>query len=328
MRALITTFPFAKYDITPITLLKESGINYVINPIGRKFTEDELALIIHDYDILIAGTEIISKKVIDCAKSLKLISRVGVGLDGVDLNFAREKDIAVSYTPDAPAPAVAELALGLTFNLLRSIQAANNELHQGIWNRHFGKRISETKFGIIGVGRIGKIFLSHLINLGAKDIYLNDSAIEDNGEISFEKCHWRTKEDIYRECDVISLHVPLTSKTRNLITLEQMALMRSNTLLINTARGGIVNENDLYHALLNKIIGGAAVDVFEQEPYYGNLKEINSCILTSHMGSMAEDCRARMEIEAVDEAVRFVKNIALINPVPEHEYDMQKISNE
>ena len=326
MKALITTFPFAKYDKSPLMLLKESGIDYVVNPICRKFTESELENVVSNYDILIAGTEVISKKVMNSGKSLKLISRVGVGLDGVDLNYARSKGIAVSYTPDAPAPAVAELTLGLIFNLLRSIHISNYELHQGVWNRHFGRRISEVKFGVIGVGRIGSMLVSHLLNLGAQNIYLNDPLVEVSNKILFKKCHWKTKEDIYRECDVISIHVPLSEATRNLISLDQLSLMSSSALLINTARGGIVNENDLYYALANKVISGAAIDVFEHEPYSGCLKELDSCILTSHMGSMSEDCRARMEIEAVEEAVRFVKGLNLTNSVPDYEYEIQKSS--
>ena len=118
-KVLITTVPFGDKNRMPLEMLEEAGIEYLINPLGRKLDEDELAEMISDFEVLIAGTEQISEKVMQCAKNLKLISRVGIGLDSVDLLAAERKGIKVSYTPDAPAPAVAELTVGLMLSLLR-----------------------------------------------------------------------------------------------------------------------------------------------------------------------------------------------------------------
>ena len=155
-KALITTVPFADKDPLPITLLEESGIDYLINPIGRKLTECELADMISDFDVLIAGTEPVTARVMASGKNLKLISRVGVGLDSVDLISAKKRGLHVSYTPDAPAPAVAELTLGMMLTLLRHVHVASSQLHDGLWRRYFGRRISEITIGIIGAGRIGR----------------------------------------------------------------------------------------------------------------------------------------------------------------------------
>jgi len=134
------------------------------------------------------------------------------------------------------------------------------------------------------------------------------------------------KDTIYRDADIISIHVPLTGKTRNLITKKEISRMRHGALLINTARGGIVNEKDLFDALKSESLGGAAVDVFEGEPYKGNLASLDQCLLTAHLGSMSFDCRARMEIEATEDAVRFMSGKSLRSPVPKEEYDNQKLT--
>ncbi len=322
-KVLITTVPFADKDRLPIELLESAGIEYLINPVGRKLKEDELAELVSDFDVLIAGTEVISEKVMMRASRLKLISRVGIGLDGVDLKAAEKLGIQVSYTPDAPAPAVSELTIGLMLSLLRSVHVANAQMHSGVWHRYFGRRVPEVTFGIIGAGRIGGRVLKSLVALGAKRVLVNDIKPDPNVAQDLQ-LEWVDKETIYREADVVSLHVPLTMHTKNMINAEQFAMMKQDALLINTSRGGIINEADLAEALLSERIGGAAIDVFEQEPYNGKLATVERCLLTSHMGSMSIDCRTRMEIEATEEAVRFLTGRPLFGLVPVEEYDVQR----
>jgi len=132
------------------------------------------------------------------------------------------------------------------------------------------------------------------------------------------------KEEIYRHADVISLHVPLTAHTKNMIRAEQLKLMKSDALLINAARGGVINEQDLADALNLGHLGGAAIDVFVHEPYAGPLAGIERCLLTSHMGSMSIDCRTRMEIEVTEEAVRFLTGSPLKGSVLPDEYEVQR----
>jgi D-3-phosphoglycerate dehydrogenase len=307
----------------PIDLLEGAGIDYLINPIGRKLREDELAEMVNDFEVLIAGTELISEKVMSKAKCLKLISRVGVGLDGVDLLAAKRRGIQVSYTPDAPAPAVAELTIGLMLSLLRSVHVANSELHRGVWHRHFGRRIQEITIGIVGAGRIGSRVLHHLTALGASRILVNDIH-PDRETVPNQKIEWVDKEVLFREADVISLHVPLTAQTKNMIKRDELLCMKPDALIINTARGGIINESDLAIIMKEGHLGGAAIDVFNQEPYSGELLQIERCLLTSHMGSMSIDCRTRMEIEATEEAIRFLTGQKLQGLVPSEEYDVQR----
>lgn len=322
-KALITTVPFGDKNRLPIEMLESAGIEYLINPIGRKLKEDELADMISDFDVLIAGTEPVTDKVMGRASRLKMISRVGIGLDSVDLLAAERRGIQVSYTPDAPAPAVAELTIGLMLSLLRSVHVANTQLHRGEWHRYFGRRIPEVTIGIIGTGRIGGRVLRRLAGFGTPRILVND--IHPDLKVAPEfKLEWVDKEEIYRHADVISLHVPLTVQTKNMIRREHLLQMKPDAVLINTSRGGIINEHDLAEVLNAGHLSGAAIDVFEQEPYTGELAQIDRCLLTSHMGSMSVDCRTRMEIEATEEAVRYLTGQDPQGLVPPEEYDVQR----
>jgi D-3-phosphoglycerate dehydrogenase / 2-oxoglutarate reductase len=321
-KVLITTVPFAKTNRLPLELLEAAGIEYCINPLDKKLTSDELREMIFEFDAVIAGTEEINSDVLKNAPKLKIISRVGVGLDGVDLNFAKSQDIIVTYTPDAPAPAVAELTIGNIISLLRGTHLSNIMMHQKKWERIFGRRIPEVTIGIIGAGRIGGRVLRRLAAFGTPRILVND--ISPNVNVAPQlKIEWVDKETIYKEADVISLHVPLTKVTNNMITSSELGLMKNDALLINCARGGVINESDLADALRFRKIGDAAIDCFDFEPYSGPLTEIDSCLLTSHMGSMSVDCRSRMEIEASEEVVRYFSRTNLKNVVPGSEYLMQ-----
>lgn len=322
-KALITTIPFGDKNRLPIEQLEAAGIDYLINPIGRKLKEDELAEMMADFDVLIAGTEPITDKVMAQATCLKLISRVGIGLDSVDLLAAERRGIQVSYTPDAPAPAVAELTIGLMLSLLRSVHVVNAQMHRGEWQRHFGRRIPEVTIGIIGAGRIGGGVLRRLAAFGAPRILVNDTHPDAHVAPAL-KLEWVDKETIYREADVISLHVPLTGQTKNMIRREHLLKMKQDAIIINTARGGIINEQDLAEIMQLGHLNGAAIDVFNQEPYSGELARIDRCLLTSHMGSMSVDCRTRMEIEATEEAIRFLTGQPLQGLVPPEEYDVQR----
>jgi D-3-phosphoglycerate dehydrogenase len=322
-KLLITTVPFGDKNCLPIELLEAAGVEYVINPLGRKLKEEELAEMVADFDVLIAGTEVITEVIMAKARKLKFISRVGIGLDNVDLLAAERLGIKVSYTPDAPAPAVAELTIGLILALLRSVHISNAQMHRNEWQRHIGRRIPEVTIGIIGAGRIGGRVLRRLQSFGSPRILVND--IRPDNNIAPElKLEWVGKEDIYRHADLISLHIPLTKQTKNMISRKELMMMKPDAMVINTSRGGIINETDLEDTLISGHLSGAAIDVFDQEPYPGGLAKIERCLLTSHMGSMSIDCRSRMEIEATEEAIRFITGQPLKSPVPRDEYQIQE----
>lgn len=322
-RVLITTVPFGEVDGRPLALLEVEGVNYAMNQLGRRLRSEELGDLIEDVDVIIAGTEPITAGALKRAKRLRLICRVGIGLDSVDLLEARRRGVQVSYTPDAPAPAVAEMTAGLILSLLRSLPRADRGLRGGVWHRFLGRRLAELTVGVIGVGRVGKRLIRHLQGFGPR-ILAND-LLPDPGFGAAFNVQWADKETIYKKADVITLHLPLTPVTQNLIARRELSLMKPDAVLLNTSRGGMVNEHDLAQALKEGRLAGAALDVFAQEPYAGELVAVENCILTCHMGSMSRDCRAQMELEATQETIRFLKGEPLELLVPEEEYAMRSL---
>jgi D-3-phosphoglycerate dehydrogenase len=324
-RVLVTTHPFGEIDRDPIELLETEGIPFTPNPFQRRLREEELADMIEPYEALIAGTEPITEAVLSKAINLRLIARVGIGLDSVALRAARSRGIAVTYTPSAPSPAVAELAMAQMLALLRKTQSVNREIRDGAWHRRIGRRLGLMTVGIIGVGRIGKLIIGHLRNWSPR-ILAND-LIRDSEFSKHSGCVWTDVDTIYRDADIISLHVPLTARTRRMIGKRELDMMKPDAILINTARGELVDEAALADTLRSRPAFSAALDVFEEEPYTGELATLDNCILSAHMGSATRDCRLRMELEAAQEVVRYFRNEPFAIPVPEEEYLNESAEN-
>ena len=310
----ISVHPFGDVNNQTLNRLRDAGMHLIMNPLDRRLTESELTKFLGDANVLVAGTEPITEQVISNAPQLGLIARVGIGLDNVDLTAARNRGITVTFTPDAPAPAVSELTCGMMLSLLRGIAKADKAVRLGGWQRILGKRLGDLTVGVIGVGRVGRRVIEHLQGFGSH-ILANDLAPDPDLGTTFD-INWTSKEEIYQEADIVSLHVPLTPATRHLIGLNELATMKTDALLVNTSRGSVVDESCLVTALREKQIGGAALDVFEQEPYSGELTTFDNCLLTCHMGSMSRDCRAKMENESVEEVLRYARGESPNQPVP------------
>jgi D-3-phosphoglycerate dehydrogenase len=317
-RVLVTTCPFGEIDRDPIQLLEAEKIPFTPNPFKRRFTEQELAEMIGPYEALIAGTEAITEAVLERATNLRLIARVGIGLDSVALKAAKARGIAVTYTPAAPSPAVAELAVGQMLAMLRYTAVADKEVRNGIWKRHIGRRLGLMTVGVIGVGRIGRRVIQHI--KGWSPQILAHDLVEDHDFSGTTNCTWTDAETIYRMADIITIHVPLTRRTRRMIGEKQLAMMKPDAILINTARGELIDEAALANVLRARPQFSAAIDVFEEEPYQGELTGLPNCLLSAHMGSATRDCRLRMELEAAQEVVRHFRGQPFSCPVPESEY--------
>lgn len=322
-RALITTVPFGVVDRRPLDLLEAEGVPYVLNPLGRRLREEELAELAQGFTVLIAGTEPITGRVMAAAPSVKLIVRVGIGLDSVDLLAARARGIEVCYTPDAPSPAVAELAVGLMLAVLRGVGEVDRLIRAGGWQRVMGRRLATQTVGLLGVGRIGRR-VARILRGGFPTVRLLGHDLRPDEAVGREcGLEWVDRPTLLRESDVVSLHVPLTRLTVGMIGGSELASMKPTSVIVNTARGGIVEEQALVRALRERRIAGAALDVFEVEPYEGELASLDNCLLTCHIGSMTSDCRAQMELEAIEEALRFFRREPFRQIVPDEEYRLR-----
>jgi len=317
----VSTHPFGSITSEPLELLSRSEILFELNPYGRKITSEELKTHIVNKNALIAGTERIDRDVLDCAPELKIISRVGIGLNNIDFDEVRRRGILLTYTPDAVSQAVAELTIAHMLNIMRSIQQIHSALKNGLWKRIIGSEIAGKTIGIIGFGRIGKRVAKMLQGFSCC-ILANDIA-QDQELASRYGVRFCSKEEIFQKADVISLHVPETPLTKNLIGEAQFAMMKPKSYLINTARGKIVDESALYKALSEGIIAGAAIDVFQSEPYSGPLRVLDNVVLTAHSGSCSTEARYLMEFGAAQEIVRFLNGEPPLSPVPDEVIKME-----
>lgn len=288
----------------PFDLLSENGYEVINNPYGRKLTEDEVIELAKDCIGIVAGVEPLTPRVMDALPNLKCISRVGVGMDNVDLEYAKQKGIIVVNTPDGPTRGVAELTLAMTLSLLRRIPQADAALHQHKWKKQIGNLFLDKKVGIIGLGRIGKsvaeLFRGLKNPVIGYDPFANEAWAKENG------VELASFEEVLKQADILTLHVPGNKDKSPVIGATELAMMKDGAFLINIARGGVVDETALYDALKDGKLAGAAIDVYTKEPYDGPLCDLENIIMTPHLGSYAKEGKLQMEIDAV---INFIKAV-------------------
>jgi D-3-phosphoglycerate dehydrogenase len=323
MKAFVSTHPFGSVDSEPLDVARAAGVELELNPYGRKIKPEDLKKHLKDKEALIAGTEKLGADIMDCAPGLKLIARVGIGLDGIDFDEIRKRKILVTYTPDAVTRAVAELTVANMLNLARSIHVIHAGMKKGTWSRIIGFELLGKTIGIIGFGRVGQTVARLLSGFSCKILVNDISPDEEVGsQLQVKFC---SKEEIYKQADIITLHVPITPLTHNLINEPIFSTMKKSAYVINTSRGGIVNESDLYEAVKNNVIAGAAVDVYEMEPYIsGRLCELDNIILTAHSGSCSKEARYLMEVGAAREVANFAQGKPPICPVPDETITVER----
>lgn len=307
-KILFTTSSFDLKNFREMETLKSLGFELILNPHKKRLNQDQiLELLKEDVVAIVAGLEPLNRNVLRSAKGLKVISRCGIGLDNVDLEAASEFGISVFNTPDAPTRAVAELTVSHILSLSRRIVEADRLVRSGVWQPLMGSLISKQTIGIIGYGRIGKMVASLLLNFGAK-VIVHDSFYVQEGDVQSVSL-----EELLKQSDVVSLHIPYTPENHHFINSNNIHLMKKGSLLINIARGGLVEENALLLEIESGRIGGAAIDCFENEPYNGPLAKCSTVQISAHMGSYAKESRSMQEAEACEELMRGLRLHGLIN---------------
>lgn len=307
MSGKILTSPssFGQISEEPFEILRQNGFEVINNPFGRRMTSKEVMEVAPDVVGIVAGVEPLNKEVMDTLVNLKCISRVGVGMDSVDLEYAKEKNITVVNTPNGPTRAVAELALGMTLSLLRKIPQAHASMKQNVWKKQIGNLFLDKKIGIVGLGRIGRMTAELFRALGntviGYDLYPNEAWAQNNNVALL------SLNDVLATADIVSLHVPGNKDKSPIITRTDLEKMKAGSFLVNLSRGGVVEENALYELLSNNHLAGAAIDVFSKEPYSGPLTTLDNVVLTPHLGSYAKEGKLKMEIDAVYNLVETLK---------------------
>lgn len=283
----------------------------------KQLTEAELINAIPDYEALVIRSMTkVTRSIIEAGRNLKIIARAGVGIDNVDVPAATEKGILVINAPDGNSISTAEQTLALIFALARKLSWSHISLIDGKWDRKSfkGLELHGKTIGIIGLGRIGSEVCHRCKALGMKimghDPYVPQKHVDFLGIDLFEL------EDIYKKADLITVHTPLNAKTRGMIGAEQIDLMKKSILLINCARGGIFNEKDLYEALKNKKIHGAAFDTFEIEPPKDNpLIQLDNFLCTPHLGAATSEAQLAVAIETSEAVLDYFRTGVTRNAV-------------
>lgn len=305
MKILTSPSSFGQVGNEPVDLLVQNGYEVINNPYGRKLTEDEVIELAADCIGIVAGVEPLTARVMDALPKLKCISRVGIGMDSVDLSYAAKKGITVTNTPDGPTRAVAELTLAMTLALLRKIPQAHYDLKNKVWKKQVGNLVLNKVVGVVGLGRIGKLVSQLFRGIGnpviGYDPYADKEWALNNGvEIT-------DMETLLAKADILTIHVPGNEDGSAVIGVNELSVMKPGSFLINISRGGIVDEEALYNSLAANKLAGAAIDVFSTEPYAGPLCDLDNVVLTPHLGSYAEEGKLLMEIDAVKNLINTLK---------------------
>lgn len=302
-RVLVTPTSYAKSDPFLKMDLENLVGEVIYNPTGKPLSSAEVARLLPDVDGYIAGLDVIDRNALAGANRLKVIARYGVGVDAVDLAAAKEKGIVVTNTPGANSDSVAELTIGLMLALARQFQQAFPATRQGKWPRLSGITLEGKTVGIIGLGSIGKITAKRL---SAFDCCI--LAFDPYPDVAFSRQYSITilrLEELLAQSDFVSLHLPLTPETRNLVNEEFIGRMKKGAYLINTARGELVDEVPLFKALESGYLGGAALDALVQEPpdpAYP-LLSLPNVIATPHLGAQTDGAVNQMGRMALDDCL-------------------------
>jgi len=283
-------------------MFTERGYEIKRNNTGRPYEKEEMLKLIRDIDGIIIGIDELSAEIIEEADALKVISKYGIGLDNIDINTATNKKIIVTSTPTANVDAVADLAFGLILSLARRIPEADKKTKSGKWEKIIGKSVWEKTLGVIGLGKISRQVVKRAIgfemNILAFDIVKDKKFVQKYG------IKYVNLEKLLRKSDYITIHIPLNDATRGMISYEELEKMKKNAFLINTSRGGIVDEEALYDALRNNKLRGAALDVYNNEPLRESpLKELDNVIMTPHIGAYTEEAIENMSIQAAQNLI-------------------------
>lgn len=293
-------------------ILEKNNIEVCIN---TNLSIEDLKKIISDFDgLIVRSATKVTKEIIESSKNLKIIGRAGAGVDNIDLESAKKRNIIVMNTPGANTNATAEHTITLILSLYRNILKANVGTHKGLWEKKSleGFELKNKKIGLIGFGNVSRRIVQ-ILKAFDTDIYVNSNYFESVKD-KYSDITNSSLNDILSQCDIISFHCKASNKP--LINAKELNLMKKNSILINTARGNLINEKDLKEALNNGIIQGAAIDVFSQEPARDNiLFGCKNIILTPHIAASTKEAQINVAIMIAEQFSEYFKSGNVKNSV-------------
>lgn len=300
-----------RVDEAAVKKMQSAGLE-IDNKAG--ISKEELLSVVGNYQALVVRSATkVTKEVIQQGKNLKLIIRGGVGLDNIDIEAAKQAKLEVQNTPEASSVSVAELTLGHMFALARRIARADASMKQGQWEKKklTGGELWQKTLGLVGIGRIGFEVAKRAIGLEMSVIACKRDVKTIPEKITRLGVKMVSLDELFKNSDFISLHLPLTSKTRHMISTDAFNKMKQNAVLVNCARGGIVDEQALTEAIKSGKIAGAALDVFEQEPIAADnplLTLGEKIVLTPHLGASSFEGQARVGNTVAEKIIAYLKN--------------------
>jgi len=315
MKILVTATSFKPdSDTQAMKKLRSFAGSLVFNPYGKPLSEDELIPLLDGCDGCIAGLDHYTAKVIESAENLKVISRYGSGVDNVDLAAAKAGNVVVCNTPGVNAQAVADLTFALLLCIARKVSILDRKTREGQWPRSIGTELYGKTIGILGLGAIGKVVAKRASGFSMKiiacDPVINREYVEANGIIPVDF------DTVTRQADFLCLHLPLTEETRYIISADVMKAMKKGAVIVNTARGGLIDEAAAYELLASGHLGGLGLDVYEEEPPKKSpLFELENVVLTPHTASHTAEAIAAMAEMSVQNLIDVLSGSACVNTV-------------
>ena len=297
-KVVATAVTFGKINKEPVERLRKADCEVILNPYGRPLTEDEMIDLAKDADAIIVGNDKVTKRIMENCKKLKIVAKHGVGVDGIDVQAAKELGITVTNAPATNNEEVADLAFGFMLVLARGICKANMDTKNGKWIKPVGISLHGKTIGIVGVGAIGTAVARRArgfsMNILGYDVKENEEAKEVGTEFV-------ALDTLLKESDFISLHLPLNEGTRNLLSKEKFQIIKKGAILVNTARSQLVDTEALYQALTDGTLRGYGTDVYDFEPpEHLPFFDLENVVLTPHIGGTTIESNLRMGNTAVD----------------------------
>ena len=302
-KILITSTSFGQKDKTPLERLQAKGYDIVWNETGKPLAAADLIAKLEGCAGVIAGLDYFTAEVFEKVSGLKVVARYGVGFDRVDLEAAKKKGVIVTYTPTANSDSVADLAVGLMLAVARHLAEAHRQTMEGSWPKLFGVSLFQKTVGLIGLGRIGARVATRLKGFDCRMLVFDPFIDMETAALC--GCHKvDSLEALLAESDFVSLHSPASAEANQMINTQTLSLMKPTAILVNTARGELINEADLLDALKNKTIGGAGLDTFAEEPPQAEkYRDVPNLIITPHMGAYTTEALYNMAMDSTEDLI-------------------------